>query len=115
VTITDNTKDASELFILAVNDTKNPSIIAYCINNGVVQFLKVQKNLFNILEIREGDIVKATEFELKPCVKVLGKNSDGINIIGDDPKKEEWWIRRYEIIDRDYKKDSKLIIDEEQE
>lgn len=115
VTIIDDSIDMSDLFILAVNETKNPSIISYCINNGSIQFLKVAKQLFNILEIRQGDIIRANEFDLKPCVKVVGKDKDGINIIGKSPDRTEWWLTKYEIIDRNYVKNNKLIVDEEQE
>ena len=115
VTIKDSTVDKSELYILAMNQTKNPSVIAYCINNGVTQFLKVQKDLFKILEIREGDIIKAKGYDKKKCSSVIGKDNNGINIQGEDPTRYEWWLTSYEIIHRDYNKNGKLIIDEELE
>lgn len=115
VTIIDSEIDPSELFILAVNETKNPSVIAYCINNGAVNFLKVKKELFNILDIRQGDVIKANGFELKPCPKVIGKSKEGVNIIGDDPEKQEWWLSGYDVVSRNYSKDDRLIVDIEQD
>jgi hypothetical protein len=115
VSIVDESADPSELFILAVNETKNPSCIAYCINNGAVQFLKVKKELFNILEIRQGDVVKAGDYEYKPCVKVMGKDENGINIIGEDTEKYEWWLTKYDILQRNYSKNNIMVEDEYQD
>jgi len=39
---------------------------------------------------------------------VLGKDSSGINIIGEDTVKFDWWIGGYEIVSRDYAKNKKL-------
>lgn len=115
VNVIDENIDANNLFVLAVNQTKNPSIIAYCINNGMTQFIKINKELFKILEIRVGDVIKANNFKQKYCIKVIGKDSKGINILGEDKNKIEWWLTEYEIIYRNYKKDNTLIIDSELE
>jgi len=108
VSIIDSTTSYNELFVLNVNETKNPSIIAYCINNGSVQFLKIKKALFEILEIKGGDMIRVDSFEEHPVVKVLGKDDYGVNIIGEDNDKKEWWILAYDVISRDYAKSEML-------
>lgn len=115
VSIVDSSVPSSDLFILAVNETKNPTIIAYCINNGSIQFLKVNKNLFNILEIRQRDLINAYEFELKTCKKVVGKDNNGVNVLKDDITRKEWWLVKYDIADRDYSKNEKTIEDLEED
>lgn len=115
LSIIDTTISPEYLYIMHVNQTKNPTVIAYCINNGNINMLKVPKELFTILEIKEHDIINAIEYELKPCVKVLGKDASGINILGDDDVKKEWWLIKYDILERDYNKHKTLIIDDEQE
>lgn len=113
MTVTDDSIPVSDLFVLAVNDTKNPSIVAYCINNGNTNFLKIDKNMFKILEIRVGDVITAKSYEKRPEIKIMGKTKAGFNILGDDDSKNNWWLTGYEIKDRDYKKNNTLIIDTE--
>ena len=50
--------------------------------------------------------------ENRPKVKVVGKDEDGINIIGNDSNDKEWWLTQYEILERDYNKNNKLIDEE---
>ena len=111
ITIKDENFNENIIFVMNENNTKNPSIISYNIKHGSTAFIKVPKDIFNILEIRELDflLIKSMERKPKPCV--IGKDNDGINIIGESKTEFEWWITEYEIIDRDYNKNSKKIID----
>jgi hypothetical protein len=113
ITIKDESIDENIIFIMNVNDTKNPSIIAYNIKYGSTNILKIPKEIFNILEIRERDFVKIKNIQAKPKVCVIGKDSNGINLVGEKANTQEWWITEYEIINRDYGKNDKLIIDDE--
>lgn len=115
ITIKDTNIDENVVFVMNINDTKNPSLIAYNVKYGTVGILKVQKDLFNILEIRERDFLFIKSMEAKPKALVLGKDENGINIIGENKSLNDWWITEYEIIDRDYNKNGKLIIDNEME
>ena len=91
-----------------VNETKNPSIIAYNVKYGSVLLLKIPKDIFSILEIKEQDFIEFKNIYKKPIPKVLGKDKDGINIIGEDEEHFEWWIDKYDIINRDYKKNNPI-------
>jgi hypothetical protein len=64
-----------------VNQTKNPSVIAYSLKYGNTNILKIPKEIFNILEIRERDFINIKNLQQKPKVKVIGKDSNGINLI----------------------------------
>lgn len=113
LTIKDESVDENIIFVMNVNYTKNPSIIAYNLKFGVSNILKVSKELFNILEIRERDFLQIKSLQKKPKCIVVGKDDTGVNILGESKVDFEWWISEYEIIERDYGKNSKLIIDNE--
>lgn len=113
-TIHDNSVDESILYIMNVNQTKNPSVIGYSVKHGLTNIFKIPKEVFKILEIRPGDFIKCDKFEIKPKVKVIGKDEEGINIIGESDVKE-WWISQYKVVDRDYNKNGNLIVDCEME
>jgi hypothetical protein len=114
ISIKDDNADENVIFIMNVNDTHNPSVIAYSLKYGTTNMLKIPKNIFNILELKEQDFVLMKNTEIRPKVKVMGKDENGINIIGNNPNEKEWWLTQYEILERDYNKNNKLI-DEEME
>lgn len=114
LTIKDSSLDENLIFIMNINNTKNPSIIAYNLKYGVVNILKINKEIFNILELRVGDFVYIKSMERKPKVKVIDK-VDGVNILGCSEEFYDWWLNEYEIILRDYGKNNKLIVDTEME
>ena len=97
-----------ELFILNVNHTKIPSVIGYSAKHGTANFFKVPKEQFDILEIKVGDLIKVKSFDKIGKTIVLGKDSDGTNVIGNSTKEFDWWIKGYEVLNRDYGKNKKL-------
>lgn len=113
VTVKDSSLDENLVFVMNINDTKNPSIIAYNLKYGNTVVLKIPKELFKILEVKERDIVLIKSLVKRPRVKVIGKDDNGVNILGEDNTTFNWWIDSYEIVDRDYNKDATLIIDNE--
>lgn len=115
LTIKDTNIDENIVFVMNVNDTKNPSIIAYNIKFGTSNLLKIPKDIFKILEIRERDFILIKSMEYRPKPIVIQKDNNGVNIIGESSSDFEWWITEYEIIDRDYNKNGTLIIDNEME
>ena len=104
VTITDNTVDENVLFILAVNETKNPSIVAYNVKHGTVNFFKIPKAVFSILPLYRTDFIYAKSFEQLAKPIVIGKDQEGINLIGEHSTDKEWWINNYKVLIRDYDK-----------
>lgn len=114
LTIKDSSLDENLIFIMNINNTKNPSIIAYNLKYGVVNILKINKEIFNILELRVRDFVYIKSMERKPKVKVIDK-VDGVNVLGCSEEFYDWWLNEYEIILRDYGKNNKLIVDTEME
>lgn len=113
-TLYDPTIEDDLLFIMNVNMTKNPSIIAYNLKYGRTQFLKINKVIFNILELKQYDLVKAIKYDLIPKPIITDKTEEGINIVGEHPTDKEWFLTQYEVLIRDYK-NNKMIIEEEVE
>lgn len=114
LTIKDSSLDENLIFIMNINNTKNPSVIAYNLKFGVVNILKINKEIFNILELRVGDFVHIKSMERKPKVRVIDK-VNGVNVLGCSEESYDWWINEYEIVLRDYGKNNKLIVDIEME
>ena len=75
---------------------------------GDVQYRKFNKKVFNILPLQDGDIIDVLKSEKEYGVKIVGKDSDGINILDEDVTKEYDVITQYEIVYRNYKAGSKL-------
>lgn len=96
----DDNIDKNVLFVMNVNDTHNPSIIAYNLKYGSCNILKIPKSIFEILPLREKDFIYSKKIEMRNKVKVIGKNEKGINIIGEKENEFEWWITQYDIIQR---------------
>lgn len=113
VTIKDEKISDDIIFVMNVNNTKNPSIISYNVKFGTVNILKIPKEIFDILEVRERDFIQIKNIESKPKPMVFGKDENGVNIITDDLNSYHWWLLEYEVIDRDYDKNNTLIIDVE--
>ena len=105
---TDENYSEYDLFILNVNHTKIPSVIGYSAKYGTANFFKVPKEQFDILEIKVGDLIRVKSFDKIGKTIVLGKDSNGINIIGNSDKEFDWWIKGYEVLNRDYGKNKKL-------
>ena len=99
----DETIDSNILFIMGTNDTHNPSIIAYNLKYGTCNILKVPKDIFNILPIREKDFIYSKKIERRNKIKVIGKDDKGINQIGYKENEYEWWLTQYDVIKRNIK------------
>ena len=92
--------DSNVLFIMNVNDTHNPSVVAYSLKYGTCNIIKIPKSIFEILPIREKDFIYSKKIDRRNKIKVIGKNENGINIIGENKNEFEWWITQYDIIQR---------------
>jgi hypothetical protein len=102
ITYINNNISNDELFITTVNSVHTPYVIAYCINNGKVIKLKVKKETFNILEIKEGDLIKSKTFSQSYGLKFNGITSEGDIISEEDTSKIDYWLTNYDIINREY-------------
>lgn len=106
----DNLND-NRWFVLNVRNEIAPNLILYNMKTGDVQYRKINKKVFNILPLQDGDIIDVLKSEKEYGVKIVGKDSDGINILAADIAKEYDVITQYEIVYRNYKSGSKLASD----
>jgi hypothetical protein len=101
----------NHLYVVNYHQMNNHLIGVYNLNNGVAMHLKIDKKIFNILPCQEGDVICSGGYESKFGKRVIGKNSDGINIIDDDTTRTEWWLTSYEILYRDSIHKSEIILE----
>ena len=100
ITYTSDNIPKDHLYIINLNELNNIMITAYCINNGKVSHLYIPKNTYRILPCREGDVIKAKQYERKYAQKIIKKDNNGVNILGEDKNKIKYWLNSYELIYR---------------
>lgn len=98
-------EELNKRYVMVMNlDTKwSPRFIAYCLNNGKTQELKVykgdkgrkQKNRTYFVDIpfKDGDLLYTEDFFTKPQSM---KTDDGWI---DIPNTKEWWLTKYRLVD----------------
>lgn len=100
-------------FVLNTRNVIAPNLIIYNIKNGEIQYRKVDKKIFKILPLQDGDIIEIKNSKKEFAKKIIGKDEEGKNIIAADIDKELDIITQYEIVYRNYEKGKSLIVDSE--
>ena len=100
-------------FVLNTRNVIAPNLIIYNIRNGEIQYRKVDKKIFKILPLQDGDIIEIKNSKKEFAKKIVGKDEEGKNIIAADIDKELDIITQYEIVYRNYEKGKSLIVDSE--
>ena len=100
-------------FVLNTRNVIAPNLIIYNIKNGEIQYRKVDKKIFKILPLQDGDIIEIKNSKKEFAKKIIGKDEEGKNIIAADIDKELDIITQYEILYRNYGKVKSLIVDSE--
>lgn len=97
--------DLSEnlFFVLNARNVIAPNLIIYNIHNGEVQYRKVDKDVFNILPLQDGDIFMLKGSQIRNGLKIIGKDERGINLYQEDKDKKYDVITKYEVVYRNYK------------
>ena len=100
-------------FVLNTRNVIAPNLIIYNIKNGEIQYRKVDKKIFKILPLQDGDIIEIKNSKKEFAKKIIGKDEEGRNIIAADIDKELDIITQYEFLYRNYGKGKSLIVDSE--
>lgn len=100
-------------FVLNTRNVIAPNLIIYNIKNGEIQYRKVDKKIFKILPLQDGDIIEIKNSKKEFAKKIIGKDEEGKNIIAADIDKELDIITQYEILYRNYGNGKSLIVDSE--
>ena len=98
-------------FVLNTRNVIAPNLIIYNIKNGEIQYRKVDKKIFKILPLQDGDIIEIKNSKKEFAKKIIGKDEEGKNIIAADIDKELDIITQYEIVYRNYSKGNSLLTD----
>jgi len=104
----DNTLNENRWFVLNTRNIIAPNLILYNMKTGEIQYRKVNKDVFNILPLQDGDIIDVKKSEIKFGEKIIRKDTNGINIIAADIDKQYDVITNYDIVYRNYGSGSKL-------
>lgn len=92
----DKSIPANRWMVFNVRDIIAPNIIMYNFHSGEVRYQKVDKSVYKIIPIVNGDIIDITKTEKRYGEKIVGKNDNGVNIIEPDLNKEYEVITGYE-------------------
>lgn len=99
-------------FVLNTRDMIAPNLILYDMKTGEYLYRKVQKDIYKILPIQDGDIITVTGWKKDFAQKIIGKDENGINILAADINKELDIVSAYDITYRNYEKSESLISEE---
>lgn len=113
VRYTDPTITTDRWFVLNTRNVIKPNINIYNMKTGEIQYRKVQKEIFKILPLYDGDIIDIKSSEIQYGEKIIGKDEKGTNIIAADIDKKYDVITSYDIIYRDKSVSCKVSSDEE--
>lgn len=99
-------------YVLNTRNEIKPNLIIYQLSTGNILNVKVDKQMFDILFIQDGDIVQVNKSEYRYGVKIIGKDEDGVNITDADYNKQYLYLLGYDILYRDYSKSNKSLVEE---
>ena len=105
----DETLNDNRWFVLNTRDVIAPNINIYNMKTGEIQYRKVNKEIYKILPLQDGDIIDVLKSEKEFGKKIVGKDDRGINIIAADISKEYEVITQYDLVHRNYKKGKSLV------
>lgn len=110
----DETLEEDVYFVLNVRDVISPNINVYNIKTGQYEYLKLDKQIYNVIPLGDGDIFTITKKELEYEQKIVGKDDKGINILEDDLTRGFYRTKNWKILYRHYNK-KKTLFSEEKE
>ena len=94
--------DKRYAYVTDVKEGKgSPKVDMYCLNNGKVINVKIQKKPFESYPLRVGDIIYGKAFEEKYAWKFMGKDANGKNQFEKDESRKEWWMTDWYILNYD--------------
>ncbi|MFA5559254.1 MAG: DNA polymerase III subunit alpha [Methanofastidiosum sp.] len=82
--------DKRYVYIMDIDTKFAPRLECYCLNNGKIASMKIQKPTFSNKPLKRSDIIYINDCKSKPQVRY--DNGKFINIEGT----KEWWITSYE-------------------
>lgn len=104
--------DDNYYYVLNSRNEIKPNLIIYQLKTGNILNVKVDKQMFDILFIQDGDIIQVNKSEYRYGVKIIGKDENGVNITDTDYDKQHLYLLGYDILYRDYSKSNKSLVEE---
>lgn len=109
---TNSEMDDNYYYVLNSRNEIKPNLIIYQLKTGNILNVKVDKQMFDILFIQDGDIIQVNKSEYRYGVKIIGKDENGVNITDTDYDKQYLYLLGYDILYRDYSKSNKSLAEE---
>lgn len=109
---TNSEMDDTYYYVLNSRNEIKPNLIIYQLKTGNILNVKVDKQMFDILFIQDGDIIQVNKSEYRYGVKIIGKDENGVNITDTDYDKQYLYLLGYDILYRDYLKSNKSLVEE---
>ena len=109
---TNSEMDDNYYYILNSRNEIKPNLIIYQLKTGNILNVKVDKQMFDILFIQDGDIIQVNKSEYRYGIKIIGKDENGVNITDTDYDKQYLYLLGYDILYRDYSKSNKSLVEE---
>ena len=109
---TNSEMDDNYYYVLNSRNEIKPNLIIYQLKTGNILNVKVDKQMFDILFIQDGDIIQVNKSEYRYGVKIIGKDENGVNITDTDYDKQYLYLLGYDILYRDYSKSNKSLVEE---
>lgn len=99
IDVKDRLKFANMIYVMSVVTTYSPRLQVYCLANGNILDVKIQKRIFGNQKVNKGDlvIIEHNGFRYKPKYR-MGDNGKWIK----DVKEKELWIEKYKVIQGNY-------------
>ena len=107
-----DSKFTNRYFVLNTRNVIAPNLILYDMSNGEIQYRKIKKEIFKILPLQDGDIIDVKKSEKQFGTKIIGKDTEGKNIVVADIDNEYDVITQYDLVYRKYGKGYTFLSDD---
>lgn len=77
-----------------------PTVILYQLSTGKIEYCFVNEKIYNILPIKDGDIIKVNKMDYFYGLEIINKDEKGINVFQEDITKKNIIIENYKIVER---------------
>ena len=93
IDIQDKIRYANLVYVMSCVTTYSPRLQVYCLANGNILDVKIQKRIYNNQKVNKDDLLMIENFKYKPKYK-MGDDGKWVKNL----KEKELWIERYKVL-----------------
>jgi len=98
INYTNNNLDKKYVIVTNLEIKYTPKLDIYCLNNGKIETIKINKKNFDYKNIKEGTVLYINSISRKCGWKKIGEHKNGKPKFEPDYDKQEWWLNSYSIV-----------------